>query len=333
MHDLGSVSFYLGMNIERNREHHTIDIHQHSYIQTILAKFRMNEFRPVATTLAMKLPKRKPDEEACNSTIYQLMIGSLMYAMTATRPDIAYAIGVLSRYNHNRSIEHLVAPKCVFRYLNSTKDWHLRFRGALGGEGDGILGSYVDSDCAGCPDDDKSTSGQVITFGAVVHWQSRNQMLTAQSTSDAEYYALGVGRMRLKLISHLLNEHSIPTIPHVFSDSLSLVASITNRIYRGTAVAHIPTKYYLAADMATDGEIDLSYVLTAEMLADCFTKPLPKPAFLKQCAAMGMIGIGLGNGLRIGIGNGLGTLGNRGGNGIAIVTRNGIGNTVEKQID
>jgi hypothetical protein len=61
--------------------------------------------------------------------------------------------------------------------------------------------------------------------------------------------------------------------------------------------------------MARDGEIDLSYVPTAEMLADCFTKPLPKPTFLMQCAEMGMIGIGLrnglGNGLRIGIGNGL----------------------------
>jgi hypothetical protein len=123
MHDLGSVSFYLGMNIERNWKHHTIDIHQHSYIQTILAKFRMDESRPVATPMAMKLHKRKTDEDACEPTIYQSMIGSLMYAMTATRPDIAYAIGVLSRYNHDPSNEHMVALKWVFQNLNSTKDW------------------------------------------------------------------------------------------------------------------------------------------------------------------------------------------------------------------
>jgi len=53
MHDLGSGTFYLGMNIERNREHHTIDIYQHSYIRTILAKFRMDQSRPVATSMAM----------------------------------------------------------------------------------------------------------------------------------------------------------------------------------------------------------------------------------------------------------------------------------------
>ena len=113
--------------------------------------------------------------------------------------------------------------------------------------------------------------------------------------------------MRLTQISHLLNELGIPTIPHVFSDSQSLIVSIKNRIYRGTAVAHIATQYYLTADMARDGEIDLSYVPTAEMLADCFPKPLPKPALLKQCAAMGMIGIGLGNGLGNGLGIGIGS--------------------------
>jgi hypothetical protein len=133
MHDLESVSIYLGINIERIREHHTIDIHQHSYIRAILANFRIDESRPVATPMAMKLHKRKPDEEACDPMIYQSMIGRLMYAMTATRPNIAYAIGVLSRYNHDPSNEHMVAFKRVFRYLNGTKDWRLRFGGALGG--------------------------------------------------------------------------------------------------------------------------------------------------------------------------------------------------------
>ena len=132
--------------------------------------------------------------------------------------------------------------------------------------------------------------------------------------------------MRLTQISYLLNELGIPTIPDVFSDSQSLIASIKNRIYRATAVAHIATKYYLNADMARDGEIELSYLPTTEMLANCFIKPLPKPAFLKQCAAMGMIGIGLGNGL----GNGLGTLGNGCGNGIGIGHGNGIQNAIWK---
>jgi hypothetical protein len=223
MHDPRSVSFYLGMNIERNQVHQTIDIHQHSYIRTILAKFRMNESRPLTTPMAMKLQKRKPDKAACDPTAYQSMMGSLMYAMTATRPDIAYVIGVLSRYNHDPSNEHMVALKRMFRYLNCTKDWHLRF----GGEG--ALRCYVDSDYAGCPDDYKLTSGLVITFGGLVDWGSRKQKSTAQSTTDAEYHAFGVGCMRLTQISHLFHDLGIPMMPQVFSDSQSLIASLKNK--------------------------------------------------------------------------------------------------------
>jgi hypothetical protein len=104
-----------------------MDIHQQSYIRTILAMFRMDESRPVAIPMAMKLHKRMPDEEACDRTIYQSMIGSLMHAITATQPDIPYAIGVPSRYNHDPRNEHLIALKGMFRYLNGMKDWRLRF--------------------------------------------------------------------------------------------------------------------------------------------------------------------------------------------------------------
>jgi hypothetical protein len=127
-----------------------------------------------------------------------------MYAMTATRPHIAYAIRILSRYNHDPNNGHMVALKCVFRYLNGTKDLQLRFGGALGGalgaalrgalggalggalEGESARRCYVDSDYAGCPHDYKSTSGLVITFGGAVDWISRKQKSTAQSTTHAE---------------------------------------------------------------------------------------------------------------------------------------------------
>jgi hypothetical protein len=302
MHDFGSVSFYHGMKLKRNREYHTIDIHQHTYIRMILAKFRIDASRPVTTPMARKLRKRKPEEETCDPTIYKLMLGRLMYAMTATRPDIVYAIGVLSQCNHDPSNEHMVSLKPVFQYLNGTKDWRLRFGGALGGalrgalgestlrgEGSGALRYYVNSHYVGCPDGNTSTSGLVITFGGAVDWRSRKQRSTAQSTTDAEYYAFVLGCMRLTQITHFLNELSILTIPHMFYNSQLLIASIKNRIYCGTAVAHIATKYYIAADNPRDGEIDLSYAPTAQMLAKYFTLPLPKPAFFKQCAAIGMI--------------------------------------------
>jgi hypothetical protein len=115
MNDLGSVSFYLSMNIEHNREHNTIGIHQYSIIRTIFVKFRLDEPRPVARPIGMKLHKRKTDKEAWDPTVHQSMIGILLQPTIATRPDITYAIGVLSPYNHDPSNEHVVALKRVFR--------------------------------------------------------------------------------------------------------------------------------------------------------------------------------------------------------------------------
>jgi hypothetical protein len=148
------------------------------------------------------------------------MIGSLMYVMTTTQPDITYPIGVLTRYNHDPSNEHMVALQGMFWNLNGTKDWRLGVNGALGGALQGALGGAlgvalggvlaestlggeaecslrccVDSDYARCPHDYKSTNGPVITCGGPVDWRSREQMSTAQSTTDAEYYAFGVGCM------------------------------------------------------------------------------------------------------------------------------------------
>jgi len=78
--------------------------------------------------------------------------------------------------------------------------------------------------------------------------------------TDAEYFAFGLGCIRLTQILHLLNELGILTVPHIFSDLQSLIASIKIRNYHGTAVAHIAIKYHLAADMARDAMIDLSYI-------------------------------------------------------------------------
>jgi len=114
MHDFGNVSFYPGLTIKCNQEHHTIDFDQHSYICTILAKCRMDESRPVATPMAIELHKKKPDEEACNQTVDQSMIGSLMYTMGATPPNIAYAIRVFSLDSHDRSNEPMVYLKRQF---------------------------------------------------------------------------------------------------------------------------------------------------------------------------------------------------------------------------
>jgi len=200
MHDLGSVSLYLGMNIQHNREHHTIDIHQHSDIQMSLAKFWMDESRPLAKPMEKELHKRKPDKDACDPTIYQSMIGCLVYTMTTTQPDIGYAMGVVSQYNDDPSNEHIQDLKCMFRYLNDSKDRgsasqrstrrrtrRSRWRHTLMLCWFGLCcmpGSLQTNKWTGYP---LRKSGQPEIEKAEVD---------CQSMTDAKFYAFGVGCMR-----------------------------------------------------------------------------------------------------------------------------------------
>jgi len=118
MHDLGSVSVDLGMTIELNQMHHMINIHHHCYIRTMLEEFRMDASRVVAMPIVIILHKKKPEEEASDLTKYRSMFGSLVQPMTATQPNITFAIRVLNWYYHDPSYEQMIAFKHLFRYLN-----------------------------------------------------------------------------------------------------------------------------------------------------------------------------------------------------------------------
>ena len=131
----------------------------------------MKEAKPVAVPLGaqFKLKKAKLSEaETCEmkKVSYASAVGSLMYAMVCTRPDIAYAVGVVSRHLSNPSREHWQAVKWILRYLKGTSKLCLCFGGSKP-----ILSCYSDADMAGDPDSRRSTSGVVVTFaGGVVSW-------------------------------------------------------------------------------------------------------------------------------------------------------------------
>ena len=100
---------------------------------------------------------------------YSFAVGSIMYAMICTRPDIAYAVGVVSRYMSNLGKKRWEAVKGIMRYLNGTRDVCICF----GSKGTCVEG-YTDADYAGDMDKRRSTSGYVFMFtGGAVSWRSR----------------------------------------------------------------------------------------------------------------------------------------------------------------
>ena len=152
----------------------------------------MQDEKPVSTPLAshFKLtkevcPKAQEEIDYMSKVPYSSTVGSLMYAMVCTRPDIAHAVEVVSRYMNDPSKEHCMVVKWILRYLRGTTSHALCFGGSST-----VLQGYVDSDMAGDKDSRRSTIGYVFTVGGIaVSWISKLQKVVALSSTEAEYVA------------------------------------------------------------------------------------------------------------------------------------------------
>ena len=103
MKDLGAAMKILGMRITRDRKNRKLTLSQGEYIEKVLQRFRMHNAKPVSTPLC---PETQEEIDYMSKIPYSSTIGSLMYAMVCTRPDIAHAVGVLSGYMNNLGKEH-----------------------------------------------------------------------------------------------------------------------------------------------------------------------------------------------------------------------------------
>jgi len=165
---------------------------QKKYIERVLERFNMKNAKPISTPLIghMNLSKRmcltfREEKERMAKVPYFFVVGSLMYAMVCTRPDIAHAVGVVSRYLDNPGKEHWEVVKWILRYLRGSSDECLCF-----GASNLILKGYTDVDMAGDLDNRKSTIGYLFTFsGGAISWQSKLQKCVALSITKAEYIA------------------------------------------------------------------------------------------------------------------------------------------------
>ncbi|KAI9200924.1 hypothetical protein LWI28_015124 [Acer negundo] len=192
MKDLGEASFILGIQVIRDRKNRTIALSQASYIDKILSRFSMQDSKkgmlPFIHGIKLskeQVPKNEHEEQFMSRVPYASAVGSLMYAMLCTRPDICFAVGIVSRFQSKPGPDHWTAVKHIFKYLKRTRDNMLVYSG-----GDLVPVGYTDSDFQSDSDSRKSTSGAVITIGGgAVIWRSIKQSCIADSTMEAEYVA------------------------------------------------------------------------------------------------------------------------------------------------
>lgn len=172
MTDLGPCSHYLGMVVTRDRKNRTIRLSQNAYIEKILKDFGMSEAKPQYTPIKTDQIKTVEDYTPTDEikTWYAKAIGSLMYAMLGTRPDIAYAVSYCSRFLAKPTEAHRGAVKRIMRYLKATIDLCLVYEGEIE-----PLTGFTDSDWAGDRETRRSTSGYVFNLGSGdISWSSND---------------------------------------------------------------------------------------------------------------------------------------------------------------
>lgn len=129
MKDMGELSDILGISVVQDKAKNCVFLHQKHYIEPILQKYGMNNANPIATPADANVKLKKDDgvSKLVNSSTYQSMVGSLLYAAMDTRPDIAQTVNVVSKLNANLNAAHLTAMKRILQYLKGTVNLALKY--------------------------------------------------------------------------------------------------------------------------------------------------------------------------------------------------------------
>ena len=288
MKDLGKLHYCLGITIEQDDEKKCLWLHQRQYISTILEKYGLSQAKPATTPADINVKLTKDDEvsKAVDPVQYQSMVGSLLYAATATRPDIAHAVGVVSKFNARPSEAHLTAVKRILRYLKKTVDLAIKYEK----KEDTVLVGYSDADWAGDQDDRHSTTGNLFVMsGSPVSWLSKKQPMVSLSTSEAEYVALSSATQEAVWLRRLFDDLQAnlkePTV--VMEDNQGAIAMAKNPVSHHRT-KHIDIRYHYVREAVQEGVINLHYCPSEKMVADILTKSLPHGRFETLCLLMGL---------------------------------------------
>lgn len=276
MKDIGPASSCLGINIKQESDF--LEIDQNHYVKQILERFGMKDCKPAVTPsdLNQKLSINMWNEE--NSLVgkisYQEIIGSLLYLSGATRPDNAFAVNDLSRFNNNHSEPHWKALKRILRYLQGTIDLKIRYERSANNK----ITAYSDADWGADIDMRRSCTGYVINMtGGAISWCCQRHPIVALSSTEAEYIALSTTVREILWIRQLSKEcdENAQNVVTTFCDNQSAINIGEVEAYRQRS-KHIDIRFHHIREQVETGVITLKYIETEKMVADLLTKAVPK---------------------------------------------------------
>jgi hypothetical protein len=248
-----------------------------------MSRFNKSNLHAVSTPaeLGIRLDKSDKTAEASMVQEYQKQIGSLMYLMTKTRPDIAFAVSCCARFMSNPDATHFRALDRVWKYLAGTVDFSLVYTPS---EHRLHLSGFVDSDWGGDYPTRKSTTGYIFFYAnAPVSWSSKIQKTVALSSCEAEYMALKEAIKEFVWLTSLFDGiGSLKTCNSkiLLTDNQSAIDLSKNPEYHARS-KHIDIQYHYVREIIQSGQVSLKYVSTKDNIADVLTKPLSPAIFDK----------------------------------------------------
>ena len=277
--DLGEAKWILGMAVERNRITRCIKLHQQKYAMDVLKRFGYAECKSVSTPCERLLPPLPEDETPTDVEMYQSLVGALLYLANGTRPDIALAVGVLSRYSARPGPAHHNAATRVLCYLSGTIELGLVF-GSMP-EHDSLMG-YADADYAGDHADRKSCSGSIFFHrGGPVSWRSVKQKCVALSTAESEYIALCLSVQEAvwlrRVMADMGSEQFGATLVYTGNQAAEVMAG--RGVSAHSRTKHIAVRFHYVREQVAAKTVFVKWITTQKMLADLLTKPLTLEIF------------------------------------------------------
>ncbi|XP_045810869.1 secreted RxLR effector protein 161-like [Trifolium pratense] len=221
--------------------------------------------------------------------MFRQIVGSLRYVCNS-RPDICYAVSVISRFMHDPRKPHMIAAKRILRYLKGTLELGLLFPIGTSSAGSTLIG-YSDSDWCGDITDRRSTSGYVFKFNnAAISWCTKKQAVTALSSCEAEYIAGTFAACQAIWLNSVMKEIKCePVKPLILRiDNKSSISLAKNPISHGRS-KHIATRFHFIREQVANGMIEVQYCPTEVQLADGFTKAVKLDRFEFLRRSLGLV--------------------------------------------
>lgn len=279
----GPLGSFLGVQIHQG-DNGDIFICQKLYTEKILQRFRLENSKPFSTPC--DVAKSQEGDTAMVDVPFREAVGCLQYLSVATRPDIAFAVALVSRALCKPTTDDWKRVKRIYRYLRGTSDVGLLYRSNV----QTTFSVFSDADHAGDEKTRRSTSGMVsINSCAAITWWSRLQHSVAISSTEAEYVAASEAANELVWLKLLFKELiEYDGTPSMYVDNQSAIKLAQNPQHHRRS-KHIDVRFHSIREKVERGVLKLEYVPSSEQTADILTKPLTSVVFMNLRDGLGLV--------------------------------------------